>query len=367
MKFQIDAKSLSAAIASVSRVVEARNTIPILSNIVLHAHQDGVLLRSTDLDLEYSMRVAAEVSEPGTTTIPARLASDIVKKMTWEVTVSLTEGAQEATISAGRSRFKLMTLPVEDYPSLDAGTLTHTFALTGDTLHRLFSRCEFAISTEETRYYLNGIYMHETGGKLRSVATDGHRLAKNETDAPEGSYGMPGIIVPRKTVKEAIALGAAAKGEEVRVEVSATKVRFTHGSTVLTSKIIDGTFPDYERVMPQGNNIIAYVDSKALALAADRVSTISTERGRAVKLTFENGGLSLVANSPDAGSAEDVIDVDFDADPLSIGYNAKYVSAVLANLGEGKTRIALADPGSPTLFSNENEPGLQVVLMPLRV
>ncbi len=188
-----------------------------------------------------------------------------------------------------------------------------------------------------------------------------------EVDAPDGSEGMPGIIVPRKTVKEATGIAAAAKGEVVRIDVSETKIRFTHGSTVLTSKIIDGTFPDYQRVIPTGNNIIAYIDSKTLSAAADRVSTISTERGRGVKLSFTNGNLTLVANSPDAGSAEDSVEADFDAEPLDIGFNARYLQTLLSTLGDGKTRIELADAGSPTVFKSDANSDLLIVLMPLRV
>jgi DNA polymerase-3 subunit beta len=251
---------------------------------------------------------------------------------------------------------------------LSVGEFSHSFVMTGDALHRALTAVEFAVSTEETRYYLNGVYFHVTDdGKLRFVATDGHRLARMEIDAPDGSIGMPGIIVPRKTVKEAVGIAAAAKGENVRIDVSGTKIRFTSGTTVLTSKLIDGTFPDYQRVIPTGNNVIAYIDSKSLSNAADRVSTISTERGRAVKLSFTNGNLALAANSPDAGSAEDSVEADYDADNLDIGVNSQYLRTLLASLGDGKTKIALGDPGSPMLFSSDANNDLLIVLMPMRV
>lgn len=370
MKFQIDAKNFANAIASVSKAVENRQTIPILANIVIAAHNDGIELKATDLDLEVEAQVSAAISEPGETTIPAKLATDIAKKLSGEITFTLKPGEQQASISAGRSRFSIMTLPVDDFPSLSVGEFSHSFNLTGDALHRALTAVEFAVSTEETRYYLNGVFMHVEGvenPKLRFVATDGHRLARMEVDAPDGSIGIPGIIVPRKTVKEAIGIAAAAKGESVRLDISDTKIRFTHGSTVLTSKIIDGSFPDYQRVIPTGNNVIAYIDSKTLASAADRVSTISTERGRGVKLTFTNGSLSLATSSPDAGSAEDTIDADFDADQFDIGFNSRYLQTLLSTLGDGKTRIELADAGSPTVFKSDANSDLLIVLMPLRV
>lgn len=368
MKFTIEAKSLASGISAIGKAVERRNTIPILSNAVVEARDDGITLKATDLDMEITVGIAASVIEPGVTTIPAHLAQDIVKKLNGEVTFTAAHGEQQATISSGRSRFKLMMLPVEDFPSLSAGDFTHSFTMTGDALSGILRDLQFAISTEETRYYLNGIYIHHMeGGLLRAVATDGHRMARAEIPAPEGSEGMPGIIIPRKTVAEAISVADAAKGDDVRVDVSGTKIRFTHGDTVLTSKLIDGTFPDYQRVIPTGNNIIANIDAKTLADASDRVATISSERGRAVKLTFSSGSLSLAVNNPESGSAEDVIDADYDADDLDIGFNAAYLRDILKTLGNGETRIALADSGSPTVFTNEKNPGLLLLIMPMRV
>lgn len=369
MKFQIDAKALTGALAATGKIVERRNTIPILANAVIEARNDGIILKATDLDVEVSVGAAASVIEPGAVTIPNHLAQDIAKKMVGEITFTLPSGEHMATLSAGRSKFRIQTLPVDDFPSISVGGFTHSFVMPGAALSGLFRDLQFAISTEETRYYLNGIYMHahDDGKLLRAAATDGHRLARAEVPAPEGVAGMPGIIVPRKAVAEVIAIGDAANAAEVTIDISESKIRFSCGSTVLTSKLIDGTFPDYNRVIPTGNNIVANVDARELAAAADRVSTISTERGRAVKLRLERGALTLAANSPDAGSAEDAIDVDYDADPMEIGFNARYMTDVLKTLGEGETRIALSDPGSPTLFTNEKNAGLLLVLMPMRV
>lgn len=368
MKFTIQAKEFSASLSAVAKTIEARSTIPILANVAITAKDDHLTIKGTDLDLETSSAVSAAISEPGETTIPAKLATDIAKKLAGEITFTLKPGEQQASISAGRSRFSIMTLPVDDFPSLSVGEFSHSFNLTGDALHRALTAVEFAISTEETRYYLNGVFLHAADeGKLRFVATDGHRLARMEIDAPEGSIGIPGIIVPRKTVKEAIGIAAAAKGDEVRIDISETKIRFTHESTVLTSKLVDGQFPDYQRVIPPVSNIFAKLDAKSFAAAVDRVATISTERGRAVKLSFSQGSLSLATNSPDAGSAEDSIDADFDADPLDIGFSAKYIADVLRTLGDGEAKVSLTDSGSPTIFTNEANPDLLVVLMPMRV
>lgn len=368
MKFNIPAKEFATAIAAVGKVVERRNTIPILSNIVISAADGALHLRATDLDLEMSISTAATVEEQGVTTIPSDLVRDIAKKITGDVSFAFDKDANMANLTAGRSRFKLQTLPEEDYPSITTGEFSHSFSIPGDALHRLISRCEFAIPTEETRYYLNGIYMHSLDGqKLRAVATDGHRLARSEMDAPDGADGMPAIIIPRKTVKEIIGIAATAKKDDVHFEISENKIRVSHGSVVLTSKLIDGTYPDYQRVIPTESNIFAKVDSKTLAVASDRVSTVSSERGKAVRLAFSTGKLELAVNNPESGSAVDEIDADYDADPLEIGFNAKYLADICGVVGAGETKISLTDAGSPTIFTSESNEGFLAVLMPMRV
>ena len=241
--------------------------------------------------------------------MPAHLLYDIVRKLSEgaEVMLKTDEDGNSMSVVSGRSSFRLQCLPQSDFPELTAGSFSHIFRLELVMLKRLIEKTQFAISTEETRYYLNGIYLHthESGGKLklRSVATDGHRLARAEVDAPAGSEGMPGIIVPRKTVSE---LQKLVDDPDVAVttELSETKIRFTIGSVVLTSKLIDGTFPDYQRVIPTGNDKKLVIDRQSFAQAVDRVSTISSERGRAVKLSIADGQVTLAVNNPDSGSAD---------------------------------------------------------------
>ncbi|BCH33250.1 DNA polymerase III subunit beta [Mesorhizobium sp. L-8-10] len=372
MKFTIKAKPFADAVTAVGNVSERRNTIPILSNMVVEAATGMVTLRATDLDLELTLTAPADVTDPGVTTVPARLLSDIARKFPGGSDIAFTmSDSQSVTVSSGRSRFGLHTLPVEDYPSFAAGDFANEFHLTGEALFSLFEQVQFAISTEETRYYLNGIYLHtmDDGGRsvLRAVATDGHRLARGQVEAPSGSAGMKGIIIPRKTVGEILKLAKAAGQGEVAVETSDTKIRLSFGGTVIASKLIDGTFPDYERVIPKANNRFAKVDSKTLSLAADRVATISSERGKAVKMSIEPGQMKLVVNNPDSGDAEEMIDIDYDADPLEIGFNANYLKDVLAVMGPGETTVNLEDAGSPALFTNEKAKDLLIVLMPMRV
>lgn len=373
MRVTVERAALLRSLGHVHRVVERRNTIPILANVLLRATGLGLELRATDLDIEVTESVAADVSDAGATTVPAHVIYDIVRKLPEGAQVSLETGgdAGQMTIRSGRSRFSLGALPQDEFPDLAAGELPHGFSLPAGELKRLIDKTQFAISTEETRYYLNGIYLHtiDVDGalKLRAVATDGHRLARVEMEAPEGARGMPGIIVPRKTVAEIQKL-VDDGGESVAIELSPAKIRLTFESGVtLISKLIDGTFPDYQRVIPTGNDKRLTVERESFARAVDRVSTISSERGRAVKLAMQEGRLALSVNNPDSGSATEELDVDYDAASLDIGFNARYLLDITGQL-EGDTALfRLADPGSPTVIQDREGASALYVLMPMRV
>jgi DNA polymerase III subunit beta len=372
MKVTVERAELLKSLSHVHRVVERRNTIPILANVLLRAENAKLAFKATDLDLEVIETVAAEINPGGVTTVPAHMFYEIVRKLPEGAQIMLEATGDRAVMSirAGRSRFTLQSLPESDFPDLAAGDLTHKFTVGAADLKRLIDKTQFAISTEETRYYLNGIYLHTAGaGKglmLRAVATDGHRLAQFELAAPPGAEGMPGVIVPRKTVGEVQRLIDSGEGE-VLVELSQSKIRFTLGSVVLTSKLIDGTFPDYSRVIPLGNDKQLEVDKKEFEQAVDRVSTVASERGRAVKLALSAGRLVLSVTNPDSGSATEELEVGYDADPLDIGFNSRYLLDIAAQL-EGDTAVLkLADPGSPTLLADKEAKGALYVLMPMRV
>jgi DNA polymerase-3 subunit beta len=372
MKVTVERSELLKSLGHVHRVVERRNTIPILANVLIRAEGGGVSLKATDLDLEVIETIAAEVATGGATTVPAHMFYDIVRKLPEGAQIVLEASGDRAVLAirAGRSRFTLQTLPESDFPDLAAGEMTHSFKLGAADLRRLIDKTQFAISTEETRYYLNGIYLHVAGTgnaqTLRGVATDGHRLAQLDLPLPEGAAGMPGIIVPRKTVGEVQRL--IEDGEaEILLELSQGKIRFTFARVVLTSKLIDGTFPDYARVIPVGNDKELVVDKKEFEQAVDRVSTVSSERGRAVKLSLSTGKLMLSVTNPDSGSAAEEVEVEYGSEPLDIGFNSRYLLDIAAQIDGESAVLRLADPGSPTLVEDRPAKGALYVLMPMRV
>ena len=371
MKLSIDRAALLRSLNHVQSVVERRNTIPILSNVLMKA-EDGVLtLSSTDMDLEINESVAANVGTAGATTAPAHTLHDIIRKLPdgSEVEIELNAEGTQMTVSSGRSQFKLSCLPVADFPEISTGELPSEFTIPAADLRALIDRTKFAMSTEETRYYLNGIYVHEADNDgvkvLRAVSTDGHRLARFEMPLPDGATDMPGVIVPRKAVGELRKLIEDA-ADVIQISLSENKIRFSFDHVVMTSKLIDGTFPDYQRVIPQGNDKVVEVDPKIFTKAIDRVSTISDGKSRALKIALAGKQMTLSASSPEAGSATEEMEVNGDSD-IEIGFNAKYLLDITSQIeGEG-CRLTLADSASPTIIQDNSDPSALYVLMPLRV
>ncbi len=372
MQLTIERAALLKALSHVQSVVERRNTIPILSNVLLSAGRDRLSFAATDLDMEMVDEAEARVSQEGQITAPAHTLHDIVRKLPEgaEVELSYSSDDPRLTVSAGRSRFNLPVLPAGDFPVMSTESTGARFTLMKEDLARLIDKTRFAVSTEETRYYLNGLYLHtvsENGqALLRAVATDGHRLALAEMAAPEGSAGAPGVIVPRKTVSEARRLLEDA-GETVDLQVSAQKVRFEFGGAALTSKVIDGNFPDYVRVIPKGNDKVAVLDNAVFAQAVDRVATISAEKSRSVKMAFDQGKVTLTVRNMEAGQATEEVEIDYNEDAFEIGFNARYLLDIAGQITGDEAQYRFADPASPTLVLDPGDPGVQYVLMPLRV
>jgi len=374
MKLAFERAALLKSLAHVQSVVERRTTIPILSNVKLEAADNGISLTATDMDLSVVDQTEAEVIRPGSTTAAAHTLYDVVRKLPEGSHIELEQSEQGAELSlrSGRTAFDLPCLPAADFPAMTDEGLEHSFSLPVSDLIRLIDRTRFAISTEETRYYLNGIFLHaiEEGAAscLRSVATDGHRLARVEVALPEGAAGMPGVIVPRKTVNELRKLIEELEPDAlIEVALSSARIRFKVGSAMLRSRLIDGTFPDYERVIPSDNDKLLVMRTAELAQSVDRVATISTDKSRAIKLAMAPGKLTLTAISPDAGRAADEVDVDYQSDAIEIGFNARYILDITGQIEGNDIELALADAGAPTLLRDPKDSSTLYVLMPMRV
>jgi DNA polymerase III subunit beta len=367
MKATIERATLLKSLSHVQSVVERRNTIPILSNVLIEAREDGsIRLMATDLDLQVDESVPANVDQPGATTVSAHTLFDIVRKLPEGSQVELNAAEGKMHLSAGRSRFHLSTLPRDDFPVIAEGELPTRFELPAATLRQIIDKTRFAISTEETRYYLMGIFLHIADDQLKAAATDGHRLARVTVAKPDGADGMPDVIVPRKCVAELRKLLDEVEGT-AEVSLSATKIRFGLGSAVLTSKLIDGTFPDYNRVIPTANDKLLKLDPKSFAAGVDRVSTIASEKTRAVKMMVDRDKVTLAVTSPESGTATEELAADYGADNIEIGFNARYLLDILGEIDGDTVEVHLADAAAPTLLrENDKSPALYV-LMPMRV
>ncbi|MAW99693.1 MAG: DNA polymerase III subunit beta [Sphingomonas sp.] len=370
MKATIERATLLKGLSHVQSVVERRNTIPILSNVLIDASGEGsIRLMATDLDLQIDETVAAAVDQPGTTTVSAHTLFDIARKLPEGAQVELSAAEGKLKISAGRYSSSLPTLPRDDFPVIAEGDLPTVFELPAETLKQIIDKTRFAISTEETRYYLNGIFWHVADDEqpvLKAAATDGHRLARVTVVRPDGADGMPDIIIPRKCIAELRKLLDEVDGS-VGVSLSPSKIRFDLGQAILTSKLIDGTFPDYSRVIPTGNDKLLRLDPKAFMEGVDRVSTIATEKTRAVKMTLDRDKITLSVTSPENGAAAEEVPGDYTAQGFEIGFNSRYLLDILNQIEGDMVEVHLADASAPTLIrENEKSPALYV-LMPMRV
>ncbi len=371
MKFKADRATLMKALAHIQSVAEKRNTIPILANSMIAVKNGRLSFTATDMEIAVVEEVTASVSRDGATTAPAATLYEIVRRLPDAAEIELELAGEQLKLRAGRYSTSLVTLPTDDFPSMTAGTLPHRFKLTGLALRGLIDRTRFAISTEETRYYLNGIYLHATTSEppmLRAVATDGHRLARVEEPLPQGAAGMPGVIIPRKTVAELRKL-LDEEGGEVEIALSDTRIQFTAGAITLTSKLIDGTFPEYERVIPKDNDKVLRVGTKDFSTAVARVAAISSERSRPVKMALTNDLLTLSAASPEQGSASEELDegrVEYSSGPLEIGFQARYLNDITDQIGE-RLEFHFSDGTAPTVVRDGEDSSAVYVLMPMRV
>lgn len=372
MKFVIERAILLKTLNHVQSIVEKRNTIPVLSNVRIEALGDGISFKATDMDTEITEIVDAKIMETGATTAPAHMLYDIVRKLSdgAEVEITFPDDKGQLSIASGRSRFALSTIGVEDFPVISGDKLPINFSFAREELKDVIDRTQFAVSTEETRYYLNGLYIHaknEGAAKvLRVVATDGHRLACVESPLPKGAEKINGVIIPRKTIGEVRKLLDDTKADNIEISLSDNKVRFTLEEVTLTSKLIDGTYPDYERVIPTDNDKLLELRVKDLANAVDRVSVVA-ERTRAIKMITEENKVIITTSSPDLGSALDELEAKYDNESLEIGYNFRYLLDILAEIKGETVQISFADASSPSVLHDTSDASAIYVLMPMRI
>lgn len=370
--FTVHRGDLAPVLDRAHRIVERRNTIPIQSHVRMVAEDGRLAVTATDLDIELraSLPLAGNSSRMSFA-LPSGLLRDFVKKLPDKAEIALSLDGSQVKLVSGRTRATLHALPAEDFPDMEAGSFTHAFDIAPKDFSAILESCQFAISTEETRYYLNGIYLHTVEdlgpSKLRAVATDGHRLGRREMDAPDGADRMPGIILPRKTVSELIALLAGDGKEEARIELSEAKFRIAIGDIVLTSKLIDGTYPDYQRVVPAGNANRFTLSREAFAAALDRVTTIAGDRGKAVRITFSDGEAALECVNPDSGEANDAVPTRAaEGEAVTIGFNGRYALDIAGEVEGDDIVFHLGDAGGPAVVTGA-APDPLFVIMPMRI
>ena len=361
MQLTTERQDLLNLLAKIVPVVNAKNTIPILAHVVLSA-TDTLQARATDLDIEVTGSCAARVTQSGETTVSASLLFDIVKSLPNGALVDMSLADHKLTIKAGRFTTSLVTLPVLNYPVMATNEYENEFDMPASEFKRLFGKTKFAMSTEETRYYLNGVYLHSADGKMKAVSTDGHRLALAEYAGHTEEFA--GVIVPTKTVTM---IGATSDIGDVSVSISATKIKFKHGSTTVVSKVIDGTFPDYTRVIPKNNRNVLSASAAVMKSAANRVSLVSSERVRGVKMTTSDGQLMLTVSGSDGNLAEEYVDATYEGDALVIGVNSKYLAECLTLCGGDDVTMKFGGTEDPVIILPSDDEGVLFVVMPLRV
>ncbi len=375
MEFKINSSDLLKALSHIHGIVEVRHTLPILSNIILKAKDNELTLSSTNLDIYCADKIQAEVSIAGEISVSAVTFFEIIKRLPpgSEVVMTMEEGENEIKLKCGRSKFNLSTLKTDDFPIISENDLSTNFVLSADELIRIIDKTKFAVSNEETRYYLNGIFLHKADRNsiqfLRAVATDGHRLAQYDIPLPQGAEDITGIIIPKKTIFELRKVLDDANGD-VSISLNENKIKFTFNDLKIISKVIDGTFPDYTKVIPQNNNKNFKTNNNELKNAIDRVSAVAANeesKSKAIKLSLEDNRLNLSVESQSKGSANEIIDISYDGDKVDIGFNSKYIIDICNEVDGEEVDISLLDSVSPAIILDKTDENLFFVLMPMRI
>ncbi len=368
MRFTITRQDLLKALSHVAPIAEKKSTIPILSNLKIEANNE-LTFTATNTDIEIVEKVPSQISEEGKTTLPAHILYDIARKLPDEE-VSFSTQETQMIITAGRAKFSLPMLPADDFPMMAGAPLQFKFNITPDDLIALIDKTKFAVSNEETRYYLNGIYLHtvENEGQniLRSAATDGGRLALYDVPAPEGSKGMPSVIVPKQVIGELRKLLDDAD-KDVVVEVSETKTRFSFENAIMTSKLIDGKYPNYLAVIPKGNDKTLTLKTAEFKEAVDRISSVSVDKFKAVKMIISKNSLTLTASTPEAGTGTEEVGANYDGDTIEILFAYRKLLDMANQIETEEMEFKLSNGTSPAIMKEKDNDHFLYVVMPLRL
>ena len=375
MDFRVNSTDLLKALSHIHGIVEVRHTLPILSNIIITTNDNSLSLSSTNLDIFCSDDLEAEVSQNGSTSVSASTFYEIVKRLPSgsEIHASLSEEDSTLVLKCGRSKFNLTTISPDDFPKISHDDLNIQFVLSATELKRMIDKTKFAISNEETRYYLNGVFLHQTQKNsidiLRAVATDGHRLAQYDIPLPQGAKDMNGIIIPKKMIQELRRVLDDANGD-INIQLNENKIKFSFNNMQIISKVIDGTFPDYTKVIPQSNDKSITTNNDELKKAIDRVSAVAINeetKSKAIKLIIESNKISLSVDSTSRGSAIEEIDLEYNSEKVEIGFNSRYLIDICNEIDGDKINLKFLNSTSPAIILDNTDENLFFVLMPMRI
>ncbi len=366
MKIVTNREDLLKPLTMVGGVVEKRQTLPILANILINAEKDRLKITATDLEVELKTQAKVSAGDEVDFTLPARKLIDICRALPENSKISIEINGEKAIIMAGRSRFTLGVLPAKDYPAIETDGATKGFKVQEKVIKRLIEKTQFAMAQQDVRYYLNGLLLEMTGGVLRTVATDGHRLAMSEVSDGMDEFEDFQIIIPRKAVLE---LGRMLEDSEneIAVEVGSNNVRIIMGDNVFTSKLIDGKFPDYRKVIPSGTDKHVEINRDVMKQALHRTSILSNEKYRGIRFNFENNNLELLAHNPEQEEAKEELEIEYQGDKLVIGFNVGYLIEVLSTIDDDKVIMELKDENSSCLIRSEKSEDSRYVVMPMRI
>ena len=359
-------ETLLEPLIQVNGVVERRQTLPILANVLIQCQSDQITLTATDLEVEIQTTMPAECSEAFEITLPARKLLDICKALPAGLNITIEIEKERALLKSGRGRYTLGILPATEYPAIEAHDSEHEIVIPENQLKYLIDKTSFAMAQQDVRYYLNGLLLEFTQERARAVSTDGHRLALCDVSVQMESIEHQKLILPRKAVLE---LGRMLTDSEepIVLSLSTNHIRFQRGNTVFTSKLIDGNFPDYERVIPAPGGAVMEVGTDLLKQALQRAAILSNEKFRGIRFSFSENRLKLTASNPEHDEAEEILEVTYEGEEMSIGFNVGYVLDVLNAIDTKEVLFILSDPGSSSVVTNKDRDDCLYVVMPMRL